>query len=421
MKKIAAVITSAALLLSATSCSMIVKNDEEQFDYPVTVGNLIIDEAPQNVAVISANLADVVLACAYEGKLAARGDACDQGALEILPSVGTAEALDFHELEDLGIDLILADTTFDEETQEHLDKLGIASLIMKPADDIDSLSKLYSNVSASLAGGYTGKMQAMTVFEELKSTLEIIKSNASSDNIVATTCYIYDITEDECTVAYGGDFANQLFEYASLTNITAADDDGIVGIDTLLKGNPDSIFCDKGVYEKLSKNKDLKSLRALTKGTVYELPKRYLEMQGETCIRTADFIATKTHSGYTQTQQWPDELTEEKKTEYIPPFEPQIDIYYTVGESYEPIKAIEERLIGLGYMEGKADTTFGDDTADAISAFQSANGLSVTGIADYATLKLLLSSDAKSRAEAGEVTVKLDDEGAENTENADGE
>ncbi len=410
MKRLAAVITAAALMFTATSCSMIVKNDEEQFDYPVTVGNLVISEAPKNVAVLSANLADVVLVCGYEGRLAARGDACDQGALSILPSVGSAESPDLRGLEDLGVDLILTDETFDDETEEHLEKLGIPALVIKPAENTEALSKLYSNVAASLAGRYTGKMQAMKVFEELKSSLDTIRTNAASDNIVSTTCYIYDITEDQCTVAYGKDFANQLFEYAALTNITAADDDGVVGIDTLLKGNPDTIFCDKGVYEKLASNKDLKSLRALTKGTVFELPKRYLEMQGATCLRTADFIAAKGHSGYKQSQQWPDDLQEQKKVEYVAPFEPQIDIYYTVGESYEPIKAVEERLIGLGYFEGTADTTYGEDTAEAISIFQSANGLSVTGIADYATLKLLLSNDAKSRSEAGEVTVEIEGE-----------
>lgn len=405
MKKLAAVVLSAGILVSATSCNMLVKNDEDQFDYPVTVGNLVFNEAPKSVAVLSSNLADVVLACGYEGMLAARGEVCDQGALEILPTVGTAQEPDLDELEDLGVDLILTDATFSEETAEQLEKLGISALVMKPADDIEALSKLYNNVAASLAGGYTGKMQAMSVFEDLKGSLETVRSNASSDNIVSTTCYIYDVTEDECTVAYGGDFANQLFDYASLTNITAADDDGIVGIDTLLKGNPDSIFCDNGVYEKLTANKDLKSLRALSKSAVYVLPKKYLEMQGTTCLKTADYIAAKTHQNYAQSQPWPDEFdVVEEAAEYVAPFEPQVDIYYTIGESYEPIKDIEERLISLGYMQGKADTAYDQDTADAISSFQSSNGLSATGVADYATLKILLSNDAKSRKEAGEVT-----------------
>ena len=75
-----------------------------------------------------------------------------------------------------------------------------------------------------------------------------------------------------------------------------------------------------------------------------------------------------------------------------------------MGESYEPIKAIEERLIGLGYLSGNADESFTEETAAAVSEFQAANGLEVSGIADYNTLKVLLSSQAKSKDEAGEVT-----------------
>lgn len=409
MKRIAAVILAIGMMLSATSCNMIIKEGEEQFDYPVTIGNLVLEEAPQNIAVLSENIADVVITCGLDGKLAARSDSCTQEALSILPSVGTPDSPDIGGLQQLGVDLVLADCSLNDETTERLETLGIHSLIIKPANDITSLGKLYNNVAAAAAGGYNGKMQAMSSFEALRGSLDTIKANTSESNIVATTCYIYDLGEDECVVAYGNDFANQLFDYASLTNIAAADDDGVIGIDTLLKGNPDSIFCDKGVYEKLVENKDLKSLKALTGGTVYELPRKYLGLQGSTCVQTTDFIAAKTHKNYDQTQSWPEEFSE-KKTEkpYVAPFEPKKGIFYTVGENYEPIKAIEERLIGLGYMDGSADTSFTAETAEAISAFQSANSLTVTGIADYETLTVLLSSKAISKSDSEEVSVTID-------------
>lgn len=407
MRRLAAVIMSAAMLLTTTACGMIVKNNEEQFDYPVTVGNLVLTEAPQSIAVLSANIADVVLACGYEGKLAARSDACTQEELSLLPSVGTADAPNVDELEELGVDLVMADCCFDDEKAEELEKSGINVLIMKPAADTQALGKLYNNVAAAIAGSYTGKMNAMTVFDGVRSSLEAIKVNASNGSVVTTVCYVYGVTEDECVVAYGSDFADQLFEYTALTNIAAADDDGVIGIDTLLKGNPDVIFCDTGVYSKLSAHKDLKTLRALAKGTVYELPSKYLELQGMTCVKTADFMAAKSHSDYTQTKEWPEEVVEQKE-EYKAPFEPQMDIYYTVGESYEPIRYIEERLIGLGYMSGDADETFTEETEEAISSFQSVNSLSVTGIADYATLRVLLSSNAVSKADAGTVEYSAD-------------
>lgn len=401
MKKLLAVLTALGMAFCMASCGLILKNNERQYDYPVTVGNLVLEEPAENIAVLSGNIADILLACGYEGKLSARSDECTQDALSILPSLGTPDQPDFNDLRELKIDLILTDKCFDDETAERLDNLGVRYLVMKPASDLDALGKLYSNAAAAAAGGYTGKMQAITTFEKVRSALEAVRVNVADEDIVTTACYIYDMSEDECTVAYGSDFADKLFEYAGLTNIAGGDDDGVIGIDTLLKGNPSAIFCDSGVYDKLKANSDLRSLKALTSGSVYELPSKYFELQGMTCVMTADYLAAKTHKDYVQSQQWPEELEAKKPAEtaaeeYVPPFEPQEDIFYTVGESYSPIADIEQRLIALGYFEGEADTEFTEETAAAVTAFQEQNGIEPSGVADYETLKKLLSADAKA-------------------------
>ena len=63
MKKLICVMLSVSLMLLATSCNFLVKNDDqEQFDYPVTVGNLVFEKAPDGVVVLSDNLADIILA-----------------------------------------------------------------------------------------------------------------------------------------------------------------------------------------------------------------------------------------------------------------------------------------------------------------------------------------------------------------------
>ena len=92
MKKIACLILSLIIMLSASACSVIVKNNgEDMSDYPVTVGNVVFEKAPEKVAVLSDNLADIILACGYERKLAARSDACRQEELSVLPSVECPE------------------------------------------------------------------------------------------------------------------------------------------------------------------------------------------------------------------------------------------------------------------------------------------------------------------------------------------
>ena len=64
------------------------------------------------------------------------------------------------------------------------------------------------------------------------------------------------------------------------------------------------------------------------------------------------------------------------------------------AEGVEDIKKIQERLIELNYLSGKADGIFGGGTELALRSFQELNGLEVTGIADEETVKKLNGAQA---------------------------
>ncbi len=56
-------------------------------DFPVTINGVTISSEPQGVAVLSPNLAEVVLALGYETKLKARCAECTTDELSPLPAV----------------------------------------------------------------------------------------------------------------------------------------------------------------------------------------------------------------------------------------------------------------------------------------------------------------------------------------------
>ena len=64
------------------------------------------------------------------------------------------------------------------------------------------------------------------------------------------------------------------------------------------------------------------------------------------------------------------------------------------GDSGLQVTNLQKRLIELGWLNGKADGDFGSATEKAVSAFQSAAGLSQTGVADSDTQNVLFSSNA---------------------------
>ncbi len=81
----------------------------------------------------------------------------------------------------------------------------------------------------------------------------------------------------------------------------------------------------------------------------------------------------------------------------VPTPEPMPEVTYQKGAKGDEVKHIQELLISLGYLSGKADGDFGNKTVNAVIAFQEANGLPATGIVTAVELRLLESGRAVAK------------------------
>lgn len=59
------------------------------------------------------------------------------------------------------------------------------------------------------------------------------------------------------------------------------------------------------------------------------------------------------------------------------------------GDQGEQVTQLQQALIRLGYLAGEADGSYGPATSNAVRAFQAAEGLDETGIADSTMLAVL--------------------------------
>ena len=66
------------------------------------------------------------------------------------------------------------------------------------------------------------------------------------------------------------------------------------------------------------------------------------------------------------------------------------------GSTGTAVSQLQEALVSLGYMAGKPDGTYGDETVAAVKAFQKNNSLNVDGAAGEETQKKLYGGDAKA-------------------------
>jgi|GEM_PF-2142769 len=72
----------------------------------------------------------------------------------------------------------------------------------------------------------------------------------------------------------------------------------------------------------------------------------------------------------------------------------------TIGASGDEVTKLQNRLIALGYLTGRADGIYGQKTANAVKAFQRNAGLTVDGIAGNATINAI-NKDSAPRASSG--------------------
>ncbi len=76
-------------------------------------------------------------------------------------------------------------------------------------------------------------------------------------------------------------------------------------------------------------------------------------------------------------------------------------IYLSSGSSGESVRALQQKLIDLGFLEGGADGQFGKATRAAVIRFQKQHGLDDDGIVGEKTWQMLFSAEARA-AEATE-------------------
>jgi len=69
-----------------------------------------------------------------------------------------------------------------------------------------------------------------------------------------------------------------------------------------------------------------------------------------------------------------------------------------LGSQGSAVRALQRRIISLGYLSGTADGTFGASTQSAVEAFQRAQGLNADGVAGTATLNAIYSSGSEGNA-----------------------
>lgn len=405
-----------ALLLAGCGSPADIESGAAKQDYPVKVNDVTIESQPEGVAVLSPNVADIILAMGYEINLKARSAECTQPDLKVLPEV-TAD--DASKIKELGATVLFADSSVTKAQKDALSEQGITVLTFSPATTRSEFTKLYTQIGSVLAGGNTGYEQGEKTAENIFTTLDDIARIIPNSDVPSTAIYL---TDTDGTVATGDSFVDILLSSAGFINGVKGETGGSVAAESIIRSNPQYIFCPTGLKEKLETTDGWKDMDAVKNGRVCEIEPELMQWQGRSVISAVSEMAGFAHpelassdnssdmsSSEAEPTPKPSETTEPtptpeatpKPTETPKPTTeptptPDSTSYQQLqkGDTGSDVLKMQERLDELGYMFTTYDGTFDTGTEQAVMDFQLNNGYLTTGIARPDMLELLYSDNA---------------------------
>lgn len=448
-KKIVALALVAGMVFSVAAC-----NSSRSEEYPVRLANITITEAPERVIVLSDSIADILVSCGFIKKIEGRSDECTQEEISGVKSVGSKMNPDLEIISALNPDIIFADSDMPREQLTKLNDTGFTVITFVPAKNMSGIADLFGNVGAVMAGETTGREIGEERAETLSVTMDDLQRLIPESKVLVTACYLYDefgtsLTDDTP--------AGKLFEYLNAVNVCKAGVEPEEAFNALKLADPQFIFCDVGVKDKIMASELFKDFSAVKNKQVYELPSELLSRQGNSLVEaltdmmeimypsvsinpedptkkvessepetskssesskseTSKSESSKAESSKSESSKAETSKSESSKAETSKSESSKAetsksekttvkadtslkiteDMFFEFGDIEDDIKKIQNRLETLGYFDEEKTGYYGQVTQSAVKAFQKANKLEQTGDCDYETLKLMFSAKAKA-------------------------
>lgn len=390
-----------------------------QQEYPITINNVEIKEAPASVVTLSPSLADVVIALRYQTLLTGRSEDCIAEDLASLPTVGTAKSLDMDKLKELKPQLVLTDEALSESQVKELNDAGITVLVQSPATTRETFETLYTNIGSALKGGITGFTAAQEKAQNMLMTLDDINRLIPASNTPITACYLYDTTGEVVT---GDTFASKLIEFAGAVNVVNSSTKGKMELKALTTSNPNYIFCSSAVKDKLSADETLSKLKAVEEGKVIVMDPLLMELQGSSVIEAVTLMAGAMYpsltsssseasseasssqassepssseassSGSSSSSSDSSQAASSSSSSSTNPFPKGTTM--KLGDTGDNVTKLQQRLLELGHTYSEPTGTFDDLTEQGVMNFQFLSDMVADGIADDAFLDALYSPNA---------------------------
>lgn len=255
---------------------------EEVQPYPVTIGSLVFNAAPETVGSLSPAITDIIAELGFADKLVGVSSYCDyEGMPSDIADLGSAANPDADAIIKTAPTLLISHSPIAKKDITAIESAGTRVLIISAPSSVDALYELYHDIYRVFCGSDENEETAVsTCFEKLEKSF--------NDHSGVLGDYEY-IMSSKLAFASDSSFSGDFFSH--LGKNAAADEEGIsLSAERLVELDPEYVIIPSGM--KLSRLPE--ELSAVQNNKVIRLDKdieQLLERPTSEVYKAADFIA----------------------------------------------------------------------------------------------------------------------------------
>lgn len=269
IRNVTAVLLCIVLVLVLGACNN-KKEPIKQSDlaaYPVTIGNVTLDKAPETIVSLSPSITQTLLDLGFGSMLRGVSDDCTlPDTMAQTARVGTSLNPVYAEIAALAPQLMITTKGIPVSEMDKLTQIGVRVLVVPAPSTIEGVKKNYTDMLTALNGNMDGPRNADAFCKPLEDTVAAVKKHRPGQ----TFTYVCLLSADG--LAAGGDTLESDVLNLFGTNLLQETNGYSVPAETLGTLNPDVIFLKGDVSaDSLASANLLQGSAAVAGGRLYPL------------------------------------------------------------------------------------------------------------------------------------------------------
>lgn len=201
-----------------------------EMPYPVKVGSLTFEQAPESVGVLSPAITEIICELGYGDKIIGRSSYCDYPeSVKIKNELGSAANPDVDAIIDAAPELLISMSPIAKKDITVIEAAGTRVWIITPPESAEELYTCYNNISAVFGGSIDCEAVAEKALDPLKTALD------EADGVLGSFVYVMS---PDLAVASDKTFAGN-FLSAFGENLAGENDELSLTTEKLLELDPD--------------------------------------------------------------------------------------------------------------------------------------------------------------------------------------